>query len=93
VPVSVTISGTVTDAFAGVGLASMKFAVDDEYDEIEPSGPVVVNPDGTYFFVVRLAPIRQPKDTDGRLYAVRLEARDRLGHVGTATVNVTVPKG
>jgi len=91
--VSVTITGSITDAGCGVDPTSATFTVDDEYNLIEPSGSITLNPNGTYQFVVRLAPRREPKDSDGRLYQVKIQAKDELGFTGTHTVNVIVPRG
>ena len=88
--ISVTISGKVTDLLSGVNIATGTFAVTDEYGKIQPSGPVTIYPDGTYSFVVRLSPVRDPKDKDGRKYTVTVNAKDNLNHQGTGTVNVIV---
>lgn len=90
--VSITISGRITDALAGVDPTTARYAVDDEYNLIEPAGPVTLNSDGTYSFVVRVSPTRQAKDTNGRLYSITIEARDKLGFAASKTVSVIVPQ-
>lgn len=87
--ISVTVAGKITDALSGVDPSTARFAVSDEYHQIEPTGAVTVNGDGTYSFVVRLSPTRQAKDTNGRLYTITLQAKDKLGFTATKTVTVT----
>ncbi|HET6891077.1 MAG TPA: PQQ-binding-like beta-propeller repeat protein, partial [Pyrinomonadaceae bacterium] len=49
-PVTVTISGSVTDGLSGVSSAS--FNVIDEYGAAQPSGAVTVQPNGSYSFTL-----------------------------------------
>jgi hypothetical protein len=91
--VSVTVSGSITDALSGVDPATAKFSVDDEYDAVEPSGTITLNADETFSFVVRLSPTRKAKDTDGRVYSIKIECADKLGFVGTRTIQVVAPQG
>jgi hypothetical protein len=91
--VSVTISGSITDALSGVDGTTATFSVDDEYDLVEPSGAMTLNPDNTFSFVVRLSPTRKAKDTDGRVYSIKIQCSDKLGFVGTKTIQVIAPQG
>src|SRR5207302_8303588 len=67
--------------------SSATFVVYDEYGQITPSGPVTVNPDGTFSFKVTLGP---PKggDKDGREFQIMVKARDLAGNAGSRTVLV-----
>ena len=75
--VPVTVSGTVTDA--GSGVASVTFAVADEYRQIQPSGTITLNADGTYSFTVSLQASRKGSDKNGRTYTVTIVATDKAG--------------
>src|SRR5262249_16731947 len=88
--VSVTISGKITDALSGVDPSSAKYAVTDEYGVIHPSGSITLNPDGSYSFVVRLQATRDAKDKDGRVYSIKIDAKDKLGNAGSKTIRVIV---
>lgn len=91
--VSVTISGSITDALAGVDPSSTSFTVDDEYNVFDTATatPITLNENGSYSFTVRLSPTRNSKDRDGRLYRIAITAADKLGWVGTKTIDVVVP--
>ena len=67
------------------------FAVLDEYGLIQPTGPVSVQPNGSYTFTVQLQASRRGQDQDGRHYSVALSAKDLAGNVGSASTSVTVP--
>lgn len=89
--VPVVVSGVIIDAESGVDPAGACFAVHDEYGEVEPAGPVVVQADGSYSISLRLRAGRRGNDRDGRTYHVVIEARDLCGNTGSRTVVVTVP--
>src|SRR6185312_13056566 len=73
--VSDTISGSFADGGAGIDPTSVHFTVSDEYGEIQPSGPVTLNPDGSYSFVVFLEASRDGSDLDGRHYTITVTGR------------------
>src|SRR5213076_3434475 len=50
--VPVTVSGTMTDSGSGIDPASVRFAVNDSYERMQPSGNVSVGPNGSYAFTV-----------------------------------------
>lgn len=83
----VTISGTVTD----VSLSSTTYQVVDEYGLVQPSGTVAVGANGGYSFVIKLEAYRNGNDANGRLYTVKVTARDAGGRATTAVTYVTVP--
>ena len=87
-PVTVTISGSVTDALSGVSSAS--FNVIDEYGVAQPSGPVTVQANGTYSFTLSLPATKQGSDKNGHLYTIRVTAFDQAGNSALATTTLTI---
>ncbi len=87
-PVSVTISGNVTDALSGVGSAS--FNVVDEYGVTQPSGPVTVQANGSYSFTLSLPATKNGSDKDGHLYTIVVTASDRAGNSASATTTLRI---
>ena len=87
-PVTVTISGSVTDAVSGVSSAS--FNVIDEYGVTQPSGPVTVQANGTYSFTLTLPATKQGSDKNGHLYTIRVTGVDQAGNSATATTTLTI---
>lgn len=87
-PVSVTISGSATDALSGISSAS--FNVIDEYGVAQPSGPVTVQANGTYSFTLSLPATKQGSDKNGHLYTIRVTALDQAGNSTTATTTLTI---
>lgn len=89
--ISVTVSGSITDALSGVDPFSATYKVTDEYNQINPSGAVTLNPDGTYSFVLRLSNTIQKGDKDGRHYTIEIDAKDKLGNAAAKTITVVAP--
>lgn len=89
--VPVTISGSITDAISGVFLTGACYSVVDEYGQVQPSGPITVQPNGTFTFTVMLQASRRGDDKDGRLYTIWISALDLAGNVGSASISVVVP--
>jgi hypothetical protein len=87
-PVTVTISGSVTDAVSGVSTAS--FNVIDEYGVAQPSGSVTVQANGTYSFTLSLPATRQGSDKNGHLYTIVMTGVDQAGNSATATTTLTI---
>ncbi|HKY44208.1 MAG TPA: PQQ-binding-like beta-propeller repeat protein [Pyrinomonadaceae bacterium] len=87
-PVTVTISGSVTDAVSGVSSAS--FNVIDEYGVAQPSGPVTVQANGTYSFTLTLPATKQGSDKNGHLYTIVVTGVDQAGNSATATTTLTI---
>lgn len=90
-PVSVTVTGTITDGGTGVDLGSATFVVGDEYLEAQPSGSITVAPNGAYSVTLSLIASRHGNDQDGRTYTIVVRAKDLAGNSGSAAVVVTVP--
>jgi outer membrane protein assembly factor BamB len=82
-PVTVTISGNVSDATSGFNSAS--FNVIDEYGVTQPSGPVTVQADGSYSFTLTLPATKNGGDKDGHLYTIVVTASDQAGNSASAT--------
>jgi hypothetical protein len=90
--VTVTISGTITDAGSGVNASTTAYAVTDEYGLIQPSGRLIaLGKDGSYSFTIPLQASRRGNDTDGRQYTITISAQDLEGNRGSASARVIVP--
>jgi hypothetical protein len=89
---SVTISGKIKDQPAGVDLNTTRFAVHDEYGRIEPTGSISLAADGSYSFTVKLRTFVRAKDTDGRLYKIKVSATDNAGNTGTNETSVIIKR-
>ena len=87
-PVTVTISGSVTDAVSG--LASASFNVIDEYGTTQPSGSVTVQANGSYSFTLSLPASKQGNDKDGHLYTIVVSASDQAGNSASATTTLRI---
>lgn len=87
-PVNVTISGSAIDAVSGISSAS--YNVIDEYGTTQPSGPVTVQPNGSYSFTLSLPANRPGNDRDGHLYTIVVSGVDQAGNSTTATTTFRV---
>jgi Domain of unknown function (DUF5011)/HYR domain len=83
----VTISGTVKD----LTLMSTTYEIIDEYGLLNQKGLVTVGSNGAYSFVIKLEAYRNGNDADGRIYTVKVTAKDAGGRSTTAITYVTVP--
>jgi hypothetical protein len=89
--VPVTISGTITGAGCAVNLRSVTYAVQDEYGDVQPAGPIALSADGSYTFSVTLQASRHGEDRDGRRYTIVVHAESNAGILASASRIVTVP--
>jgi hypothetical protein len=89
--VTVTVSGTITDGANGSGVQASTYQGLDEYGQIQPSGSLTLEADGSYSFTVALQASRRGNDKDGRHYTIAVSARDNLGNPGFASTLVIVP--
>jgi hypothetical protein len=89
--VTVTVSGTITDASSGVNASTATYAVTDEYGSVQPSGKVTLGSNGSYSFTIQLQASRNGNDQDGRHYTIKVNAQDNAGNSGSAYAGVTVP--
>jgi hypothetical protein len=87
-PVTVTISGSATDGLSGIRSAS--FNVIDKYGATQPSGPVTVQPNGSYSFTLSLPATKQGSDKNGHLYTIVVTAFDQAGNSASATTTLTI---
>ena len=87
-PVTVTISGSVTDVLSGVSSAS--FNVIDEYGATQPSGPVTVQANGNYSFSLTLPATKPGSDKNGHLYTIIVSASDQAGNSASATTTLRI---
>jgi len=88
-PVSVAISGTVTDA-SGVNPEGAAYAILDEYGAPGTPHPLSLGSDGRFAFSVTLEAGRRGSDRDGRHYAITVSAQDGSGNPGVGATAVTV---
>jgi virginiamycin B lyase len=89
--VPVTISGKVTDAGSGVMANSLEYTVSDEYGLIQPKGHMSFDSAGNYSFTILLRASCEHNDLDGRLYTIRVNARDNAGNRAVKWVSVRAP--
>jgi len=87
-PVTVTISGSVSDAVSGV--SSVSYSVIDEYGAAQPSGPVMIQVNGNYSFAITLPATKQGWDKDGHLYTIVISATDQAGNAAQATTTLRI---
>jgi probable HAF family extracellular repeat protein len=88
--VPVTIWGTITDHESGVSARSVEYAVKDDYQQVQPNGPITLDPAGNYFFTILLPASHESDDLNGRRYTIRVNARDSAGNRAAQWQAVTV---
>jgi len=86
-PVTVTVSGRVTDAISGVD--SVFYNVIDEYSVISLSGPVTLQPNGDFSFTLSLPATKNPGDRQ-HVYTIYLSAGDMAGVGKSVTDTVKI---
>lgn len=85
---NVTISGIVADDISGV--ASASFVVNDEYNEIEPSGSIPLDFVGNFYLNIPLAANVRGSDSDGRIYTIQITAMDKVGNISSSSKTIIV---
>lgn len=88
-PVTVTISGKVTDTISGVLMSGATYSVVDEYGITQPSGAVTLQTTGNYSFTLVLPATRNPGDSY-HLYTIKVQGFDQAGNLGFATATVKI---
>jgi hypothetical protein len=86
----VVVSGRISDKTSGLDPGTARLSVDDEYDQVEPSGSITVSATGHYSVNLRLVASRKGHDKDGRTYKITVRAQDKAGNSGRDTTVVTV---
>ncbi len=86
-PVTVTVSGRITDALSGIDPASVFYNVIDEYSVISLSGPVTLQTNGDYSFTLSLPATKNAGDRQ-HVYTIYISAADMAGI--SKSVNDTV---
>ena len=89
--VPVTFSGTITNSQTGCSIENAAFVVKDEYNKVQPSGPLTFGPGGAFSFTVPLQASRLGSDLDGRQYTITVGASNNVGKTGAQNVTVMVP--
>jgi hypothetical protein len=89
--VPVTLSGTIADSGSGLRPGSAEYTVQDEYHLIQPQGKVILDSQGKYSFTILLRVSREGFDLNGRVYTIRVNARDNAGNRGVKFTRVVVP--
>lgn len=89
--VPVVVSGTISDSGSGLDFGTAIYRVTDEYKQVQPSGSIAVNANGTYSIHLSLIAARNGNDTDGRQYSVSVAIKDKAGNLGSCVAPVDVP--
>ena len=89
--IPVRISGRIVDSGAGVKPGNALYTVRDEYQIIKSEGAITLDTNGNYSFITPLRASRNGNDLNGRVYTIRVSAKDNAGNRGTAATRVVVP--
>jgi hypothetical protein len=89
--VALHITGTINDELGEVNGDATAYRVVDEYGLVQPTGSVLVAPNGSYAFTIHLQASRRGEDQDGREYRIVVSAADKTGNAATASAIVRVP--
>lgn len=89
--VAVDVSGTTAPGTSAIVAANSAFSVIDSEGQVQPSGPVAIQLDGTYSVTIPLVASRDGNDRNGRQYTIVVAVQDTIGNVGSCSVVVTVP--
>jgi hypothetical protein len=89
--VDVRVSGNVSVTDSAAHVTEVRYDVQDSQGAIEPSGPVMLDANGHYSFVVALEARRSGQDFNGRTYTISITSSDNLGDTNTQSTTVIVP--
>jgi hypothetical protein len=88
-PVTVTVSGRITDAISGIDPVSVFFNVVDEYSVINPTGPMTLQPNGDFSFTLSFPATKNPGDRS-HVYTISVSAADMAGISKSVTDTVKI---
>lgn len=88
-PVTVTVSGRITDALSGINPSTVSYNVIDEYSVVQPSGPVTLQANGDFSFTLILPATKNPGDRQ-RIYTISVSAADMAGVSKSLTDTVKI---
>jgi hypothetical protein len=89
-PLTIQVSGRLSDALSGISTAGATYAVVDEYGRSQPSGALSIAADGTYRVSITVEGSANKQDRDGRIYTITTRGLDLAGNMATASVKVLV---
>jgi large repetitive protein len=88
-PLTVTVTGRVTDTTSGVLPGGATYQVVDEYGIAQPSGTLVLQANGNYSFTLSLPATKSPGDKS-HLYTILVQAVDQAGNTNSASDTVKI---
>ena len=83
-PVTVTVSGRITDALSGINPQTVSYRVIDEYSVFEPTGPITLQPNGDFSFTITFPATKNASDRQ-HVYTINISAGDMAGVGKSAT--------
>jgi large repetitive protein len=88
-PVTVTISGHVTDTVSSFQPGSASFVVVDEYGITQPTGPIVLLANGNYVFNLTLPATKNSGDRS-HVYTITVTGSDQAGNTNSDSAAVRI---
>jgi hypothetical protein len=88
-PITVTVSGHVTDTVSGAQPGGATYNVVDEYGVTQPSGSVILQANGNYSFTLSLPATRNNGDSS-HLYTIIVQGFDQAGNAESASDTVKI---
>lgn len=88
-PVTVTISGHVTDTVSSFQPGSASFAVVDEYGVTQPTGPIMLQANGNYSFTLVLPATKNSGDRS-HVYTITVTGSDQAGNTNSNSATVRI---
>jgi outer membrane protein assembly factor BamB len=88
-PVTVTISGHVTDTVSSFQPGSASFVVVDEYGVTQPTGAIVLQANGNYSFTLMLPATKNSGDRS-HVYTITVTGSDQAGNTGSDSATVRI---